>query len=438
MSSFTSGRLWAVCCLLCGVGCASGGPIGFLNRTSPYDTYAAQLEQAGLAATALGRDWTAAGARALATPAVVAPPFMEAGYFAADAPAALAYRLPLTRGRRLVVDVAIESLQPTRVFVDLFAVRDGAPPERVASLEDGASTLTYAVARDGDYLVRVQPELLRDVRTTLTQRTEATLRFPLDGLTATAVQSGFGAVRDGGRRDHEGIDIFAPRGTPVAAVADGVARADTNGLGGNVVWLRGNGRTFYYAHLDRQAIEGTVRVRAGDVLGYVGNTGNARTTAPHLHFGIYDGDAIDPLPFVQPDDPAPPPPAPAADRLGLRLRVARPRTSLREGPAPRAAAILELERATIGTSVGLAQRAVRLVLPDGTSGYVDDAAVVPAEASALRRMRLAPGTVIQAAPVAAAPVVVRLDEAAQADVLGEFDGYLLLRVDGRPTGWATP
>lgn len=66
------------------------------------------------------------------------------------------------------MDVAIESLQPARIFVDLFAARDDAPPERVASLEDGASTLTCDVARDGDYLLHVQPELLRNVRATLT------------------------------------------------------------------------------------------------------------------------------------------------------------------------------------------------------------------------------------------------------------------------------
>jgi murein DD-endopeptidase MepM/ murein hydrolase activator NlpD len=121
------------------------------------------------------------------------------------------------------------------------------------------------------------------------------------------MRSGFGVERDAGRRLHEGIDIFAPKGTDVVAVAGGIARTGTNRLGGNVVWVYapGEGRTFYYAHLDRSAIGAVALVEAGDVLGYVGNTGNAARTPPHLHFGIYDDGAIDPWPFVAPDQPVP-------------------------------------------------------------------------------------------------------------------------------------
>ena len=122
------------------------------------------------------------------------------------------------------------------------------------------------------------------------------------------MQSGFGVDRDAGRRQHEGIDIFAPRGTPVVAVVSGIAQPSSNGLGGTVVWLHEPDarRTFYYAHLDRQAFTEPRRVVAGDVIGFVGNTGNARTTAPHLHFGVYDDGPRDPLPYVQPDDVVPP------------------------------------------------------------------------------------------------------------------------------------
>lgn len=90
----------------------------------------------------------------------------------------------------------------------------------------------------------------------------------------------------------------------MAAVEDGLARAGPNGLGGNVVWLRGDGRTFYDTHLDRQAIEGTARVRAGDALDYVGNTGNARPPRRTCTLAS----AIDPLLFVQPDGPRRRPP----------------------------------------------------------------------------------------------------------------------------------
>ena len=78
--------------------------------------------------------------------------------------------------------------------------------------------------------------------------------------------------------------------------------AGTNRLGGNVVWIfdPSRGQSHYYAHLEKQAVSTGERVKAGDVVGYVGNTGNARTTPPHLHFGIYSrGEGpVDPLPFV--------------------------------------------------------------------------------------------------------------------------------------------
>jgi murein DD-endopeptidase MepM/ murein hydrolase activator NlpD len=132
--------------------------------------------------------------------------------------------------------------------------------------------------------------------------------FPIPDRSLSAVQSGFGAPRDGGARDHHGIDIFAPRGTPVIAIADGMVRTDDTPRGGRVVWLREArlGRNLYYAHLNDWAVPSGTPVRVGDIIGYVGNTGNARTTPPHLHFGIYDRGPTDPAPFLWRDDPVPP------------------------------------------------------------------------------------------------------------------------------------
>ncbi|MGE8638481.1 MAG: M23 family metallopeptidase, partial [Achromobacter sp.] len=75
----------------------------------------------------------------------------------------------------------------------------------------------------------------------------------------------------------------------------------TNNLGGQVVWVLGPGRQrHYYAHLDGYAdIQRGQLVAAGDVLGYVGNTGNAQGTPPHLHYGIYDGGAINPYDLLK-------------------------------------------------------------------------------------------------------------------------------------------
>jgi murein DD-endopeptidase MepM/ murein hydrolase activator NlpD/SH3-like domain-containing protein len=416
-------------------GCATSGPLSRLTTPpSPHEAYVETLAATGLGETALGRDWLAASARALLEPVPTATPFQETGYFAPTVPSATAYRVELQRGRRLSVAIAIDASAPTRMFVDLFALRGEAPPQRVASLGTDAQTLTYDVPRDGMYLVRIQPELLRGGRYTITERTLASVAFPVRGITARAVQSQFGAQRDAGRREHEGIDIFAPRGTPVVAVTGGLARTDTNGLGGNVVWVRDAQRSYYYAHLDRWEAEGVRTVGAGEVIGYVGNTGNARSTAPHLHFGIYEGEAVDPLPFLAPDD-APPTAVPTeSTRLGTTVRTAQPRVVLREGPARAATAGRPLDRGTISEVVGQTASAYRVRLPDGTIGYVDHRAVESAD-TPWRRERLAPGMRLRELPSDSSPVIDGVDQARLVDVLGQFDGFRLVRADANVHGW---
>ena len=128
------------------------------------------------------------------------------------------------------------------------------------------------------------------------------LAIPVDGVSAEALRDTWHAVRSGGRR-HEGIDIFARRGTPVRATTEGViVRVGTSRLGGFAVWVLGpGGQRHYYAHLSRFAdVSGGQRVTPGTLLGYVGDSGNARGTSPHLHYGIYGrSGAINPFPLLQ-------------------------------------------------------------------------------------------------------------------------------------------
>lgn len=110
----------------------------------------------------------------------------------------------------------------------------------------------------------------------------------------------WGAPRSGGRR-HQGVDIFAPEGTPVVAVADGRVEHYNNSLGGLSYQLDADDGTSYYGtHLSGYANEGAGHVAAGTVIGYVGRTGNAATTPPHLHWEIHPGGrnnpAINPTP----------------------------------------------------------------------------------------------------------------------------------------------
>ncbi len=130
---------------------------------------------------------------------------------------------------------------------------------------------------------------------------DETLLVPVENVHARDIADTWGEARSEGR-SHEGQDIFARRGTPVSAAARGyVVRVGTNRLGGNVVFVLGaGGRGYYYAHLDGFAsttVRGTL-VEEGTVLGYVGSTGNASGTPPHLHFGIYTREgAINPYPL---------------------------------------------------------------------------------------------------------------------------------------------
>ena len=129
------------------------------------------------------------------------------------------------------------------------------------------------------------------------------LRMPIVGITTRDLDDSWGAPRDGGERRHKGTDIFAKRGTSVVAVADGIiSYIGDQKLGGHCLWLTTeSGVSFYYAHLDRWApgIYEGMEVASGDLLGFVGNTGNAITTPPHLHFGInQNDDMVDPYPIL--------------------------------------------------------------------------------------------------------------------------------------------
>jgi peptidoglycan LD-endopeptidase LytH len=136
--------------------------------------------------------------------------------------------------------------------------------------------------------------------------TPSELTVPVAGVARSSLRSSWGEPRSGHRR-HQGIDIFARRGTPVVAAAAGeVVRIGHDRLGGNVVWVAGGGaRLYYYAHLDHFEPGLTVgeRVAPGAPLGRVGTTGNARGTPPHLHFGVYPAArafyAVDPTPLLR-------------------------------------------------------------------------------------------------------------------------------------------
>lgn len=135
------------------------------------------------------------------------------------------------------------------------------------------------------------------------QNLASNLPMPVEGVTSKQIIDTWGAARGQGRK-HEGIDIFAKRGTAVVSTTQGiVAKVGLDSLGGKVVWVIGPDLSrHYYAHLEAYAphIEVGDWVEQGAVLGYVGNTGNAKNTPPHLHYGIYlsGQGAVNPYAFL--------------------------------------------------------------------------------------------------------------------------------------------
>lgn len=141
------------------------------------------------------------------------------------------------------------------------------------------------------------------------------LLIPVLGVARDKLRDNFNERR--GRRAHLALDIMAPRGTPVVATDDGVVvRMQRHVLGGLAIYQRDATGEFiyYYAHLDAYAkgIAQGVAVRRGDVIGFVGSTGNALPTAPHLHFQVMRADAggdglrgtpVNPFPYLTAPDP---------------------------------------------------------------------------------------------------------------------------------------
>ncbi len=257
---------------------------------------------------------------------------------------ALAWRISLPPGRLL--RVAADPKVPAALFGELYRLDGQGAQELVATWDTSATSLSYEnrQAEEAALLLVAQSAPYAAGPYAITFRSAPALLFPVAGADAGDIRSFWGASREGGRRSHEGNDIFAPRGTPLLATTDGrISRVRSGGLGGKTVWLRDGerGLSYYYAHLDSQLVTAGQYVARGDTIGLVGNTGNARTTPPHLHFGIYAGGARDPLPYLR--DPDAEPPAPAAVPGSISRVPERGRHYLRVAPERGENVIRELE-----------------------------------------------------------------------------------------------
>ena len=368
---------------------------------------------------------------------VVSPPYSEVSYLDAAEAGAVGYSVSLRRGEKLTARFELDSDTSYVVFFDMFVMPTGARrnPVLLASGDTNSHSIEYVARRDGDYVIRIQPELLRGGRYTVSVEVGGSLDFPVEGHDHAAIRSFWGDWRAGGRT-HQGVDIFAPRGTPVLAATNGTVRSTRpNNLGGKVVWLRDElGRSQYYAHLDSLVVRRGDRILTGDTIGFVGNTGNARTTPPHLHFGISSRGWFDPMPALG----APSGPAPEftgdAELIGSIVRANADRTRVRVLPGARAIALANIARHTPLAVVAGSGRWYRVALPDGAVGFVDSRFVEPTD-EPIRSELVATGAVLRESPMPTAAATDSLVAGKQVPVLGTYGNFLFVQAPSGRAGW---
>jgi murein DD-endopeptidase MepM/ murein hydrolase activator NlpD len=286
---------------------------------------------------------------------------------------ALRFRIPA--GRLLRIRALNNS---EHLFGELFRLKGRAATKRPADwFTNEGREITYETPwmHGEELLLVVQTAPWKFTRYELQITTEPVLQFPVAGKDEKAIQSFWGAPRDGGKRKHEGNDIFAPKGTNLVAITDGeITRLTNSGIGGKTVWLydRERGLRYYYAHLDEQLVRKGQRVQRGDVVGTVGNTGNARKTPPHLHFGIYDNGAIDPYPFLQRTDELPPNSSLSIREPAKPMQVPRSGSHyLRLSPGSDGSVIRQLNNGESVTVLGVTGRFRRVKTGRGEVGYAN-------------------------------------------------------------------
>ncbi|MFP4417491.1 MAG: peptidoglycan DD-metalloendopeptidase family protein [Chitinispirillaceae bacterium] len=319
--------------------------------------------------------------RALSGALPVTFPFREVGYLQALQPAAAGYLFKVHKGRKLRVDFSRDKKDSVDIFFYLYELpADSSLVGLRPVIVQRADHFTYEPAEGGRFFLRLYAESFTTVKYTLRFESSPSLHFPVAGAGNNAIGCYFGASRGGGARKHLGIDIFAPYNTPVVASADGiVTRVTRDRLGGKVVWLREGrrGLYFYYAHLSKQLCRPGQQVEAGDTLGLIGQTGNAHSTDPHLHYGVYAGEFIDPYPYVYKAKEQPVFADSDVRRLGQWARVKR-NTLLRDAPSQLSPVHKDVPLHTMLHVTGYRQHWAEVRLADGYTGFIPRHQIEPA------------------------------------------------------------
>jgi murein DD-endopeptidase MepM/ murein hydrolase activator NlpD len=414
------------------------GPVNLFKTASPHEQYQRKLSAAGLDKTAMGLAWINAGQESLTKAVRIKIPYKEQGYFPAENVPATAFRFNAVRGQKLNISLDKTPASGFMVYMDLWEIRPDEMPKLVSFADTLSANIIVDIEETKDYLLRLQPELLKSGSYVLEIISGPSLGFPVKDSGRKRIESMYGVGRDANTRKHEGIDIFDVFHTPVVASADGiVTRVGENNLGGRVVFMRPNTKnyTLYYAHLDKQLATEGQQVKLGDTLGLMGNTGNARTTPPHLHFGIYtNGGAIDPLPFVNPVIQQPSPLTAAISNLNATMRSTR-KAVLRISPDNQAGILETLNPNTITRVEAATSNWYKATLPNGSTGYIEARFLAPVK-SPIRTITLNSRQVaLLDQPNSGAPVKKVLQTESKVELLGSYQDYLLVKDEKAETGW---
>ena len=413
---------------------------GIFSKKTPHERYAQGLATAGLTNTALGRSWLEAAEKSLRSPLDVKLPYQEAGYFAAEKPAAGGIRFQVTRGEKLTIALEKNPSSGFSIYLDLWqaAESEGGRSKLLIAADSAADTLQYTVKENAMLTLRLQPELLQSGDYNLRISTGPSLAFPIPSRIKSSVASLWGVDRDGGARRHEGIDIFAPFRSPAIAAGNGiVSRVNENNLGGKVVFLRleESNVTLYYAHLDSQIARPGQMVQTGDTLGLTGNTGNARSTPSHLHFGIYtSGGAIDPYPFVNQTRKLPAKITASTSLLNKQARTTRKLNGLLTSIGGKTTATLPLEVNSVVTITAATENWYKVTLPDGSAGFISNKDLTLADRPLRKQLLKAGQPLLDRSDSTAARKLV-LSEGSQVSVLGRFNDYYLVETSAQERGW---
>jgi hypothetical protein len=232
------------------------------------------------------------------------------------------------------------------------------------------------------------------------------------------------------------VDIFAPRHSPVLAPTDGtITRVEESELGGNHVWLHDTKRSMhlYFAHLQTQEVVARSLVKQGDTLGTVGNTGNAKYTPPHLHFGIYSRGPIDPFYFIAETDTIPAQIKGDRSWLGEWGRTSRS-TLLYPSPSARSEITDTLDSHSPLQVLALSDKYCRVLLADGTLGYVKSGNLELLH-DEISLLNLAASAELLETPNTNSLLKTKMRSGETFAVMGTFEGFLFGKTPRGDFGW---